>query len=579
MAAKKRSPQKQRGGNSPNTVLVIFLVFFVLLSVGLGVGTYYGFANQDKFEAKAKDAQKAANAARKAEEWALGISQLHRRMVGDPLFKDDATDEDNLFQVWLEEFLKPDGKFKDQKTRPIIEKALEDGKKVLGWNDAAKKFVKNYRDHLAELKREIDKLKADLAKAQQDRANAEALAQAVQTKYDALFAQVKAEVKDNHAKAMRAAQTKFEEVDKLLVDNRDLTRKFEDMREAYARLDRQFKNYKLEVEAKGLEGKPAEEPMANGKLASEKVMSHALLLDISRGKTFWDLPVGKILRVDPRERKVHIDKGSVHGVQPFLTFNVFAAGWEGKAEGPMKGTIEVVEVDRTTSVARITSMYDREGREINLNVGVRGAALREADNSMKQGDLLYNLTWGSQVAIAGAVNWSGFTATTPAEEMRHLRSFMSFLAKQGVGVDAYLDLTDGQLKGMITPKTRFLILGSPAPEPSSGKEGEDNPQAQAARAINDKIAQVKKEAQDRGLLIISHGNFAHVIGFRPPRSGNEAVISEFQYRVPFAGTSTFLKQMQWQEPKMKDEEKMNKDEKMEKKEEKEKNEKMEKDGK
>ena len=68
---------------------------------------------------------------------------------------------------------------------------------------------------------------------------------------------------------------------------------------------------------------------------------HALALDVSKGKPLWDAPRGKVIRIDERDRKVMIDKGSRDGIRTGLTFNVFGAGPNDKAEGPFKGTIEV----------------------------------------------------------------------------------------------------------------------------------------------------------------------------------------------------------------------------------------------
>jgi hypothetical protein len=46
-------PAKGGAGDSKQG-LIITLVFFVLLAIGLGVGTYYGFAGQKDLEDKAK---------------------------------------------------------------------------------------------------------------------------------------------------------------------------------------------------------------------------------------------------------------------------------------------------------------------------------------------------------------------------------------------------------------------------------------------------------------------------------------------------------------------------------------------
>ena len=44
MAGLKTLPKKKRDSSKPSPVLVIFLVFFILLSIGLGIWGYYGYA-------------------------------------------------------------------------------------------------------------------------------------------------------------------------------------------------------------------------------------------------------------------------------------------------------------------------------------------------------------------------------------------------------------------------------------------------------------------------------------------------------------------------------------------------------
>ena len=62
MAGLKTPSKKKRDTTKPNTVLVIFLVFFILLSIGLGVWGYYGYAGQEKLEKDAKADKVAAKA-------------------------------------------------------------------------------------------------------------------------------------------------------------------------------------------------------------------------------------------------------------------------------------------------------------------------------------------------------------------------------------------------------------------------------------------------------------------------------------------------------------------------------------
>src|SRR5436309_2646924 len=49
---------------SPNTILVVFLIFFVMVSIGLGVFAYYGYEGQEKLRDQAKNAKAEALAAK-----------------------------------------------------------------------------------------------------------------------------------------------------------------------------------------------------------------------------------------------------------------------------------------------------------------------------------------------------------------------------------------------------------------------------------------------------------------------------------------------------------------------------------
>jgi hypothetical protein len=262
--------------------------------------------------------------------------------------------------------------------------------------------------------------------------------------------------------------------------------------------------------------------------------AHALLLDISKGKPLWDRPRGKIVRIDEAERRVYIDKGARDGVKPGLTFNVFGAGWEGRAEGPFKGTIEVVRVEPATAVARITSLYDAQGNEIPLNDPSPSKILRGGSNAWKDGDLLFNLVWGTHVAVAGVVDWSGTGVEAPAAQQDELQQFLHAVESEGVTVDAYVDLRDGQIRGQMTSKTAYLIVGYKA---YAGPKGTDSARV---KATNDAFDSMRKAANDRGMFQISPDNFLNVVGYRRPRSKTDLELSHFHPGMPAGGYAVTL---------------------------------------
>src|SRR5580693_2280657 len=84
MAGLKTPSKKKRDSSKPSTVLVIFLVFFILISIGLGVWGYYGYAGQEKLESAAKAANNAAKADKAFANYALYLSNEARLAIGAP---------------------------------------------------------------------------------------------------------------------------------------------------------------------------------------------------------------------------------------------------------------------------------------------------------------------------------------------------------------------------------------------------------------------------------------------------------------------------------------------------------------
>ena len=234
-----------------------------------------------------------------------------------------------------------------------------------------------------------------------------------------------------------------------------------------------------------------------------------MLLDVSKGKPLWDAPRGKIIRVDDSAKKVFIDKGTRDGIKPGLTFNVFAAGWNGRAEGELKATIEVIRVeDERTSLCRVNTLYDIDGHEVAINDATPGRILRDGSSAIKEGDLIFNTFWGAHVAIVGVVEFPGYESKSIGAQMNSLIEFMSYLQRQGITVDAYTDLRDGKMVGEVSGKTNVVIRGiAPA---KFGSESDES----RVKAIKVSLAESTDQAMARGMFLISPENFMVVTGFR-----------------------------------------------------------------
>ena len=113
-------------------------------------------------------------------------------------------------------------------------------------------------------------------------------------------------------------------------------------------------------------------------------------------------------------------------------------------------------------------------------------------------------------------------------------------------MDAYLDLNDGQVKGAITNRTRYLIRGDDFVDPAAqnapikkkdakrrGRRQGHAPQGRQAppdriKIINEAAAKMRQEASDKGLFVISTDNFLNVIGYRQPRNAGPSEPAAFR---------------------------------------------------
>src|SRR5262245_24463984 len=82
---KKPQPESKQG-------LVVTLVFFILATIGLGVATYYGFAEQATLEGKAKEADKKYKDMQAARDYYKTLAGLLRSYSGSPLQGDALQD-------------------------------------------------------------------------------------------------------------------------------------------------------------------------------------------------------------------------------------------------------------------------------------------------------------------------------------------------------------------------------------------------------------------------------------------------------------------------------------------------------
>jgi hypothetical protein len=484
---------KQRGRES-NTGIIVTLVFFIILSIALGVTAYYGFAGQAASTAKETAAVASEKDVKLQRDWYQFQAWTYRTYLGQTEGIDDAA-----LKVAREGFdlgtvgKDSKGEIPDRAAVKNLITKIESNKyqvavldpktktwtqqdRTMAWDPATKRPKFSYEDiytGLLNLRAYFDqqigaatraKDEADTARKTADDEKAKAQADYAKQMADAAakntadLVALQKTVADTQEK-LKAANTEKDEAVKAEADKtnkvaegvatkekliRELEAKLKDMRERF------------EATAQGAADAPA-----NGKPIP----------------TNW-----KIVRMDRSGKEPFVNLGRADSVRPPLTFSIHGRGPDGKPMLTSKGTLEIVNVTGDhLAQAQVLSVKD---------------ALKDP---ILEGDYLYNPVFhpGSpqHVVIAGLIDMHGVKGQDDTPEFQRL------LQRQNAVVDGYVDLTDATVKGKLSSVTDILILGD---------ETGAKPEVQAS------IKQLKDQARSNGVTIINARDFLESIGYRKP---------------------------------------------------------------
>lgn len=214
-------PPKARPKGESKQGLIITLVFFILATIILGVATYFGFSEQEKYDKAAKEAGDKLKVAEKSRDWYRFQALEFRAIMGHPSKDADAVEflnvnKDNFDRDTLK------GAADDADVRGLIKENLD---KKFQWNPKEKKPEQTYEGLITVRDTEIDTLKkqnADLekkvkdAKKQLDR-KTEELADAQKT-YDAKIAELAKANKEDFDKGQQDLVSLRTQMDKFAQD-------------------------------------------------------------------------------------------------------------------------------------------------------------------------------------------------------------------------------------------------------------------------------------------------------------------------------------------------------------------------
>jgi hypothetical protein len=472
------------GDPSAKQGVLISLGVCIPLIIILGVTTYFGFAGKSDAEAKATAANQEKDKAQKDATRQHNEAAFLRANIGLNLEKND----DSLPAA-----------FHNAPEAANITKELD---KEPGWDgvkQAPKETLKHRVDQLTADRdtafknrdttiNEKNKLKADLDAANKKYTDMEA-------KYRQDLDELNKKKEEDREK-IAADLAKANQTINQLRDEMDDTRKKAELQ----RGEQSASIAKLNKEKKNLDNRL---DVATRKIAAPYLPD-------------YEQPKGKIDAIDRESRFAYINIGASENVKPLLTFSVYSPGPEGKvdlykAEGTQaevdkkraahepvpKGTLEVVSIlGPHSSKARITNV-----RDMNRDPIMRG-------------DMIFNPIWSPNqnmhVAVTGLINLTGDGRDRSAE-------FIEGLKRAGVVIDSYLDTKDLKIKGPgITVNTNYLVEGE-HPEVNNLLTLGGSTIGERSTKIDELINQMKKEAQDQGVSMMTARNFMTLVGYRIPK--------------------------------------------------------------
>jgi hypothetical protein len=474
----KKAPSESKTG------LVVTLVFFILATLGLGVATYYGFAEQEQLGKAKKDAEKNEKLFKDERDYYKAQANLFRHTMGHPIQPDYTPDE---VAQNREHLAAGTGPAKGQKSQEDVKKLVGDLEKRTGWDAAGKKAKNTYEALLA-------KAQADYENAMKDKAGLEGrtlqaekkqkeaedqLADARKT-FDAELVKITQKSKDDQANDRKSIEELRNELAKLSTAKEEITKKGAD----------DLVLAKKEIDARNKQIKKLHELVAqrNEELAQYKLRNETPVAM----RTDW-----KITYMDRRGTMPYINIGSADKARPQLTFSIHGPGLDGRPSPTPKGTLEVINVlEPHLSQTRITSVKDPNRDPIVV------------------GDMLYNPLWNpnlkKHVAIAGVVDLSG-GSRDPASGMD---DFLRSLERQNIIVDAYMDPKENyKIKGPgINVSTDYLILA----ESLEFTDGRERANPELTKKVDDAVKEMKRQASENGVGVLGLRKYLEMIGYRLP---------------------------------------------------------------
>jgi cell shape-determining protein MreC len=455
---------------SKTTAVHFSLIFFVMLSVILGVVAYLFYADYREQQAAFAKNQSDLNAAEAANRRYMEEIDALKKTIGLEM---------------------PEVGVAAPGDNTVLSQA-QSAIQTLGTNSSAPSFMAALRDlrneynnrtlQLAELQARLDQLQRDYERLRDE--------------HYVSVAQVHDERRQAAEQDLQGQQTQFAE--SIAAKDREIAQ----LRDQTVSLQTELEQTRQQFNAQ-----LARLQEDRDRLAQRNIMLNDQL-DQIKGESF-EVADGEIVRVDQVNRLVWINLGSAHNLRPRTNFSVYAKGHRGIAA---PGRVRAVDgrpedIKAAIEVTRILEDRLAEARILS----------DDPSRPIAKGDPIYTPLWNpgrtERFAFVGLIDIDSDGSYTGDRERLHdlIRSAGAEISSE---VNDLGERTPQNAQGepvRIDEQTRFLVIGA-IPDWSTEPPGERRQQLQQ---IAEHRKQMEDEARSAGVRVVNLNTFLDYIGYVP----------------------------------------------------------------
>jgi hypothetical protein len=492
-----------------NTVLIVFLVFSILLNLGLGIFLYLAQDKVANAEKEKSDANNTRQGVEKQRDAATNVYiPLLLRMIGDKV----SNEKMNTIKQELPNALTalPQDWYGGSIWKDLLGRTQGDPGLVGPPTDPIGTPTISLADQIRKLTAEREQLNRKLKDTEVRFANLNTEFQTYQKQWNA----------QDYSAKLKAAQDAFEtdlknkikqkddviaELNKRMQDiTNDVQKQFTDAtNEQKKRLAEAQTSYDASIKALQLERKEEKE-----KAQADRIVN-------------LNAPKGHIVSVAQGGIEAYIDLGSNSKLPLQTTFAVHGRDANGNPNPKPKAEVEVTNiVGPQMARVRIKRMARHDAERLNLNPENTDYWTTDSRDFVRspaplfKGDFLYNTVWDPNrkihVALVGEFDLDG-------DGTDDIQALMGILRNQGAEVDLYLDKANGyQPRGKLDFSTDILVVGGLNVITKSANANE----ALATKGTDliRNTEKVQREALEKGIEIMTLPRFLTRMGLNTPKS-------------------------------------------------------------